>query len=344
MVVMSVNLQAQTEIPQITGKPVMDAPLFLDWPTDGGVVIPNLNDPAANLLNDFHAQISACDLVFSTEGNYYPALKDIWPVFLAKFKDRPLVNWFYTTSPPVAWEQIEQQRLQIGNLYATCRPAAVVATRKVIGKLEKAGHTEGPVYPLFQDRGQVLLVKQGNPKKIRSVWDLGRQGVRLVTPNPELEAGAFKNYAGTIFNIAAQDRHPPQGMDAGKLFNLIFNGASGDPEKWLAGPRIHHRDEPWSVACGKADAAVIYYHLGLYTQQTFPDKFDLVPLGGTVADPQPLAGTVSGTRCLVRIQGDWTPRQMEARERLVETLLSDDFTKILEKRGLKRPVVESQAD
>jgi hypothetical protein len=338
-----VNLPARGEVPKITGKPVIDAPLWLDWPPDRGLVIPNLNDPTANLLNDFHAQISDCDLVFSTEGNYHPALKDIWPVFLAKFKDQPLRNWFYTTSPPVSWDQIEHRILQVGNLYATCRPAVVVAPAKVIARLEQAGQTAGPVYPLFRDRGQVILVKKGNPKNIHTVWDLGRQGVRLVTPNPELEPGAFGNYAGTIFYIAAQDRHPPKGINAGKLFKLIFNGMSGDPEKWLAGPRIHHRDLPWSVAFGKADAAVILYHLGLYTWQTFPDKFALVPLGGSVADPQPLAGTISTTRYLVRIKGDWTPRQLEARERLVETLLSEEFTKVLEKRGLTRPPGESRA-
>ena len=31
------------------------------------------------------------------------------------------------------------------------------------------------------------------------------------------------------------------------MVKLIFNGGSGDPEKWLAGPRIHHRDEPLSA-------------------------------------------------------------------------------------------------
>jgi hypothetical protein len=126
-------------------------------------------------------------------------------------------------------------------------------------------------------------------------------------------------------------------MSAARLVDLVFNGGSGDPEKWLAGPRIHHRDLPWSVAFGRADAALIFYHLGLYIQQTFPDRFDLVPLGGTLADPQPLQGTVVQTRYLVRIKGDWTARQKEAREGLVETLLSPDFTKIMEKRGLLRP-------
>jgi len=338
-------LLARAEAPKITGKPVIDAPALLDWPADQGLLTPNLNDLTANVLNDVHAQISSCDLVLSTEGNFHPALRDIWPQYLAKFKDRPLVNWLYTTSPPISYEQLEHGVVQVGNLSVTCRPSVVIASRKVIEKLAKAGYTDGPPIPLLQDRGEVILVKRGNPKGIHSVWDLGRSGVRLVTPNPELEPGAFANYSATIANIAAHDPAPPKGMNAARLVNLIFNGGSRDPDKWLAGPRIHHRDLPWSVAYGKADAAVIFYHLGLFTQQTFPDRFDLVPLGGSVADPQPLKGTVVQPRFAVRIKGKWTERQKEAREQLLETLLSPDFTKILEKRGLVRPqgVVELPA-
>ena len=211
-------VRAQAALPGITGKPVIDAPLLLQWPPDQEPADPNLNDPTSNTLFDFHAQLSSCDLVFSTEGNYHPALHDIWPIFLAKFKDRPLVNWFYTTSPPVALPQIRNQSLQIGNLTATCKPSLVVATRRVIDKLEKAGYTEGPAYPLFQDRGIVILVKKGNPKNIRSVWDLGREGVRLVTPNPEMEPGAFENYLGSVYSYcgqrqAAAPRHDSRRFD-----------------------------------------------------------------------------------------------------------------------------------
>ncbi len=327
----------RAQLPRIIAKPVIDAPLLLDWPLDREVTHPNLSDPTSNTLYDFHARLSDCDLAFSTEGNYHPALRDLWPLFLAQFKDRPLTNWFYTTSPPVPLEQITRHGVEIGNLLATCKPSLVVATRKVIEKLAKAGLMEGPAYPLYQDRGAVILVKKGNPKEIHTVWDLGRDGVRLVTPNPELEPGAFENYLGTIYGIAAQDRHPPAGLRAAGLINRIFNGPGGDPDKWLAGPRIHHRDLPWSVAYGKADAAVILYHLGLYTKQTFPDLFDLVPLGGTCDAPQPLPGTIIGTRLATRIQGDWSPRQREAREKLLASLLSEEFTGILAKHGLIRP-------
>ena len=330
------SLNAWAEMPKITGKPVVDKPQLLEWPTDKGIVTPNLNDPTSNTLFDLHGTISSCDLVLSTEGNYHPALHDIWPVFLDKIKDRPLHNYFYTTSPPVVVEQIQNKMLEFGNLYITCMPSVAVGTRAVIDKLVHSGYADEPAYPLYQDRGSVILVKKGNPKQILSVWDLGRNNVRLVTPNPKLEPGAFENYLSTLYGIAANETHQLQDMSAEALINSIFNNV-GNTNKWLAGERIHHRDLPWSVAYGKADAAIILYHLGLFTVQTFPDIFDIVPLGGTVTDPQPLEGTSITTRFLIRIKKNWSARQLEAREKLIETLLSEDFTKILEKRGLHRP-------
>jgi hypothetical protein len=336
-ILLIVTTGAFAEMRPITGKPVIDSPEMLEWPYDNPTVTPNLNDPTSNTLHDFHGEISSCDLCLSSEGNYYPALRDVWPILLAKFKDRPLQNWFYTTSPPVALPQLDRQVVQFGNLYARCRPQVVVATGKVMKRLQEAGQTDGQPHPLYRDRGSVILVKKGNPKNINSVWDLGRKDVQYVSPNPALETGAFDNYANTIYNIAKNGHEPPGNMTPDQLIDAIFNGASGNPHKWLAGPRIHHRDVPWSIAYGTADAGLIMYHLGLYIQETFPDVFDIEPLGGTIADPQPLKGTTIGTRFIVRIKGDWTPRQIEARDKLIQTLLSDDFTKILQNRGMLRP-------
>jgi len=327
---------AQAGMPKITGKPVIDAPQNLEWPLDGSVITPSLHNLTSNMLYDLHGQIDSCDLVLSTEGNYHMVLRDIWPLVFAKFKSDPLRNALYTTSPPVVISQIEKGVVQFDNLDIHCRPSVAVASKAVIDKLMAAGNTDGVSIPLYRDRGVVILVKNGNPKQIASVWDLGKDGVRLVTPNPELESSAYQNYLDAVYNIAKSDHNPPMGWTAEKLIETIFNGASGDPYKWLAGPRIHHRDEPWSVAFGRADAAVILYHIGRYTKESFPATFDIVPLGGTADNPQPLDGTKINTRYVVALKGDWTPKQRAARSALIDTLLSDDFSLALEKHGLKR--------
>ncbi len=327
--------------PAIHGRPVVDTPKMLMWPRNAKPAPADLTDPTADLLFDLHGNIQgrACrdvGLVVSTEGNYHMALNTLWRTVILPRYGATIGSWYYTTSPPVAFPQLMHHNdLSFGNFYLHCRPSVAIAAPRLIRKLQAHGLTEGKPIALMKSRGNVLLVKYGNPMHIHSVWDLGRPGVHVVTPNPYNEPGAFLNYAGSIYEIAKHDPHPPKGWTANRLFNAIFN--SRVRNKWLIGARIHHRDEPWSVAYGKADAAVIMYQLGKYTKASFPHLFTLVPLGGTVADPRPLPGNEADTTYLVRVKGPFTARQRTAQRDFIKTLMSPAFTRILKRDGLNRP-------
>ena len=326
--------------PPIVVTPVLDVPHLLQWPIDPDRgTVPNLTDQAADRLYDLHGDIGACrhmDLVLSSEGNYNMALQAMWyHVFLPRYGSL-VKTWYYTTSPPISVPQLAHNNLTFGNLNLTCRPEIAVASLRVMKKLEAAGEVQGKPQAIIRGRGNVLLVKAGNPKGIHSIWDLGRPDVRIVTPNPYLEPGAFLNYATSIYEIAKNDPHPPAGWTANRLFNAIF-GATAPKGKWLIGDRIHHRDEPQAVAYGGADVAVIMYQLGHYTMVSFPKLFTIVPLGGTVSDPQPLPGNQVGTTYMARIRGNWTPAQRAASNDLWATYRSAVFTRILGQYGLRRP-------
>jgi hypothetical protein len=78
--------------------PVIDTPKIVEWPTDTGNQEPSLSEPTANLFNDLHADISQCDMVIITTGNYHMALKELWELYLTKFPaDDRLRNWYYTS-------------------------------------------------------------------------------------------------------------------------------------------------------------------------------------------------------------------------------------------------------
>lgn len=329
---------AQADMPAVTGKPVVDTPKLLSWPRYGGGQTPDLTEPTANTLNDFTGEIRDCDITLSTAGNYHMALHELWPTYLAMFSDqeRPR-NWFFTTSPPVAPAQIANKQLQVGNLKSECLPQVAVGPKRMIEKLKAAGVTEGEPAEVYVNKGSVLLVKKGNPKRIHSVWDLARRDVKVTTSNPEKEPGSFEGYRDTIYGVAANDKHPPRGLTADTLFSRIFNGASGNPDKWITGTMIHHREVPWSVAYGKADVGILFYHLALHAVRQFPDTFEIVPLGGTVTDPQPLPGNKVGVHYAVRIKGDWSSRQLNAREKLMQALTSPKFAQILAKHGMATP-------
>ena len=136
---------------------------------------------------------------------------------------------------------------------------------------------------------------------------------------------------------------PPAGMTAEKLFDSIFNsdqsgcGTGGKKCNWVSGKRIMHREQPWAVDSGAADAGVIFYHLALYFTRTFPDKFEIVPLAGTADKPEPAPGNKVAVLQAVRIKGDWREKQTQATEKLMEALTSPQTAEILEKHGMRKP-------
>ena len=54
-------------MPAITGTPVVDTPKLLYWPTDQGIKKPNLDDPAADSLWNFHGTLDARGLMLFSE-------------------------------------------------------------------------------------------------------------------------------------------------------------------------------------------------------------------------------------------------------------------------------------
>jgi hypothetical protein len=327
-------------VPAITGTATVDTPLLLRWGQDIDNGGPDLTEPTANRLTDLHGSFTSCDIVLSSAGNYHMALRDLWyNVFLPRYgPDLGLTNWFFTTSPPVTLQQIQNKNVVFGNIALKCVPQVAVGPLSAINELKAAGLTEGAAIPVFTNRGNVLLVKKGNPKHIFTIWDLGRPDIRVVTPNPASEKNTFDNYVGSVYNIALNDgSNAPKGWTADRLFASLFNQVKDDGEsKWLMGTKIHHREVPWSIAYGHADVGLLFYHLALDAVRQFPDLFAIVPLGGTVDNPQPLPGNQVGSHYAIRIKGTWSDKQISAREALISTFNSPDFTAILLNRGLKR--------
>lgn len=347
---------AGAAMPAITGTPVIDKAPLLEWPRDNGFGAPDLTEATANQINDLHGDIGACNeisIVLSTAGNYHMALREMWyNQFLPRYGSE-IKSWYYSTSPPIAADQIYNLKLAFGNITLRCKPQVAVGPVAYITNLKNLGLTSGPVVPIFRNRGNVILVKKGNPRNIRNIWDLGRPDVSVVTPHPTFEKSTFENYSQTIYNVAVNNPQMPSGWTPERLINEIFNGANDrsanhkhsshhnrhehDHIKWLSGARIHHRELPWSIAYGKGDAGVIFYHIALHAVRTFPDLFEIIPLGGTVEDPQPLTGNRIGGHNAVRVKGDWNAAQLSATEMLMQELESEEFRSILEKHGLARP-------
>ena len=159
------------------------------------------------------------------------------------------------------------------------------------------------------------------------------------------------------------------GCDATTLFNSIFdqdiglidtsafddpyniNGVmsvfgTGSPlpantAKWVASSRIMHRDIPYALCNNQADAAVIFYHQAVYIKQTLAQlgcNLEIVPMGGTAEDPQPLPGNKVGTLHIAKVSGSFAKRTKDARDEVYNFLTIDPiWTQILADHGLTTP-------
>jgi len=361
-------------VPPVTGAPIIVQHLGkLDWPQDDAVTTPYLTQLVANDINDLHGDVT-CDLIISTPGNYHMALRDAMKGrddlglvgLQQQVKERFDVTVCWSTSPPIAPEQIPAEDLQFKNIHLQGRPALAMGPGAVMNTLVANGYVDAATRrPFLRNRGNAILVRADKAKKIKNVCDLGGK-TRVATPNPYLEPGSFGNFSGTIFNVADQNDF---GCDATELFNSIFSqdlsefdlssfdnpydirrilkvfgvgeNERGNPPKWVASSRIMHRDIPYALCHDEADAGVIFYHQAIYVKRVLAEtgcNLEIVPMGGTETDPDPLPGNQVGTLHIAKVAGEFPQKVLDARDFIYDFLTSSTvWTQILADHGMDDP-------
>ena len=295
--------------PEVNGTPKIYAPDLLDWPTDFPLKNPDLTEPTSNRIYDLHMQVNNCeafDIILSTSGNYHMALTPFfYDHFIPKYKPN---NWFYSTSPPIGVEQAIHQHLGYSNVSLNCMPHLVVGPKNIMDSLANVHLMEGRPIPLFTNKGNVMVVKKGNPKIIKGFWDLARKDIILATSNPLTEPGSFGNYAQSIYQIALQSKGE---KEAHQLFTALFGK---NTRRWVTGKRIHHREVPHLVYKGQADVGIVFYHLARYFVDTFPNEFEIIPLGGTITHPNPLPGNKIAKLFIAKVKANLSSGQQAVRD------------------------------
>ena len=367
-------------VPPVSGEPIIVQHLGkLAWPQDDAVTTPYLTQLAANDLNDLHGDVS-CDVIISTPGNYHMALRDAMKGrpdlgltgLQEQVKARFDATVCWSTSPPVAPDQISAKDLQFKNIHVKGLPALAMGPGAVMNKLVDSGKVDAASrQPFLKNKGNVILLRADKAKKIHNVCDLGGK-TRVATPNPTLEPGSFGNFSGTIFNVADQNDF---GCDATALFNgifgqdlaqfdlsafdnpydidriqAVFTGSRGheghddhhrNTPKWVASSRIMHRDIPYALCHNEADAGVIFYHQAKYVKETLAATgcaLEIVPMGGTAEEPQPLPGNKVGTLFIAKVQGSFPAKVLGARDLIYDFLTSSSvWTQILADHGMIDP-------
>ena len=228
----------------------------------------------SNLCLDFHGDPASAQLVVFSDGNHHMALAECVEAFVRR--NPGLHEVFYTTTPPsvyLAWMRTGE--LTLGNLTLRVRPNVVIGPRDVVERLHAEGETGAPV-AFARSRGNAYLVRAGNPKGIRGVADLLRPDVIPFMSNPETEAASYGVYRETMLAMARI-----RGLDVAALERRLSGeagkaGEAGEGGGIVFGERIHHREAPQALADGKADVAMVYYHLALRYVRVFPGYFEMV--------------------------------------------------------------------
>ncbi|EPR35488.1 hypothetical protein dsat_2189 [Alkalidesulfovibrio alkalitolerans DSM 16529] len=264
-----------------SADPTLRRGFRLDWPEEragrSGDGVRWLQ-PESNICLDFHGDPARARLAVFSDGNHHMALLQCLDWFARDNGDLPV---FYATTPPgVVAAMLRSGGLHLGNLTISATPHVFISPPEILDGLVADGFMRGHI-PFVRNQGSVILTQKGNPKGIVGIADLAREDVRLFLSNPKTEKASFAAYHATLRAMA------PEAL-----------AASGFPDDKIArgevlfGESIHHREAPQAVADGKADAAMVFYHLALRYLRIFPDVFDAVPLGGSVERPDPASGNV----------------------------------------------------
>ena len=274
----------------------------LDWPEEAAQypsqAVQAFAAPGSNLAMDFHGDPVTAGLVVYSDGNHHMALEESIRTFLQQNPDADDV--FYTTTPPAPLvNAMRGEGLVLGNLRLSRKPDVFIGPDNILMDLHESGDV-GQNRPFARSRGNVLLVRRGNPKNIHKLSDLLADDIAVTCSNPVTEKASFSVYRQALVSMAESD-----GLDGDPLITRFTDSGP----QTVHSKRIHHREVPEIVASGQADVAVIYYHLALRYVRIFPEIFDLVDIDEVTSDqPNPRHPTTTYHVGLVNDENPWAAK------------------------------------
>ena len=227
----------------------------------------------SNLVLDFHGSVQDPDLVLFMAGNQYMVLPELIEAFHGWLRAQPKLakvkadRVFYATTPPGRLiDAMDSGQLVLGNLSIDVKPGKLWPDVFMTGprqqKRLRAARYIDSWSNYTRNRGVVLLVRAGNPKKIRGLSDLTREDVRVAISSPTREPASFESYSNTLRTQAGAP----------------FVEALMKKKTTISPVAVHHRENPQFIYDGVADVAPMYYHFGAYLKKHLPKDFDYVEL------------------------------------------------------------------
>jgi molybdate transport system substrate-binding protein len=150
------------------------------------VIPPDCSDDLHNL-----EIVDSADLILFMAGNQFMVMKEIASAFKNIYPN--IENIFYETLPP----GLELKQILSGGAFFRGEKIDVHAdiyssvNKKAMETLLGAGQILKENYHLYLHNRLTLMVQKGNPARITSVADLGRDSIRISQPDPANEDIAY---------------------------------------------------------------------------------------------------------------------------------------------------------
>jgi molybdate transport system substrate-binding protein len=188
--------------------------------------------------------IDSPDLVLFMAGNQFMAMGEIISAFQKEYPD--IQKIFYETLPPgLELKQILSGGAVFRDKMLEVHPDIYSSvTEKGMKTLEDSGHINRGDYHLYLHNRLTLMVPIGNPAKIDSVTDLGRNEIRISQPDPENEDIAFH----------IMDMYRQAGGDS--LVRRIMEEKRADGTTLFT--VVHHRETPIRIAEKTVDVGPVW--------------------------------------------------------------------------------------
>lgn len=186
----------------------------------------------------------SADLVLFVAGNQFMVMEELVRAFQKQHPD--VRHIFYETLPPgLELKQILAGGALFRNRVIDAAPDVYASvTEKAMTRLEEENLIARGDYFLYLHNRIVLMVPEGNPARIASVSDLGRESVRISQPNPEYEDIAF--YIMDMYRRAGGDR----------LVHRIMEEKRAEGTTILT--VVHHRETPLRILKGHVDVGPVW--------------------------------------------------------------------------------------
>lgn len=271
----------------------------------------NFTIPQIDNVPDLHGDIVNPQLVIFFAGNQFMATHELMDAFRQAHPEIQRIFW-ETLPPGILAHQIDSGALIIGNMRIAIKPDIYTAGARRIKQFQEQNRFER--VETYAQNKLAIMVAKGNPKNIKSLSDLGRNGVRVSMPNPEWEGVA--NLIIASYKKAGGD----------KLVGEIMKEKVQNGTTFLT--HIHHRQTPIRIMQGESDAGVVWYSEAHF-QQMIGNPIGMVEI--------PPGQNMNGTYLAGVFKDAPHP---EAARAFTDFLLTDKAQAIFRKYGFSGPPQE----